>query len=151
MCARLLQSYLSLCNPMDCSLPVSSGHGVLQVRISMFLISMKWVGCHFFSRGSSLCLWCLPALAGGFFATRATIFFFFSFFLFSFFFILKKISKWIHHRTIFYSVHELLFWKKKFFLTLFLNFFSMVTFKGVCGWGLRNTWEGLVIPVFDCV
>ena len=34
---RLLQLYLSLCNPMDCSLPVSSGHGVLQARI------LEWV------------------------------------------------------------------------------------------------------------
>ena len=26
------QSYLTFCNPMDCSLPGSSGHGILQAR-----------------------------------------------------------------------------------------------------------------------
>ena len=33
VCARLLQSCLTLCNPMDCSLPASSDHGTLQARI----------------------------------------------------------------------------------------------------------------------
>ena len=27
------QSCLTLCNPMDCNLPGSSGHGILQARI----------------------------------------------------------------------------------------------------------------------
>ena len=31
--ARLLQSCLTLCNPMDCSLPASSDRGTLQARI----------------------------------------------------------------------------------------------------------------------
>ena len=31
--AKLLQSSLTLCDPMDCSLPGSSVHGILQVRI----------------------------------------------------------------------------------------------------------------------
>ena len=31
--AKSLQLYLTLCNPMDCSLPVSSVHGVLPARI----------------------------------------------------------------------------------------------------------------------
>ena len=33
MRAKLFQSCLTLCNPMDCSLPVSSVHGILQARI----------------------------------------------------------------------------------------------------------------------
>ena len=34
LCAsKLLQSYLTLCNPMDCSLADFSGHGILQERI----------------------------------------------------------------------------------------------------------------------
>ena len=33
MCAKLLQLCLTLCNPMDCSLPFSSVHGILQARI----------------------------------------------------------------------------------------------------------------------
>ena len=40
------QSCLTLCNPMDCSLPVSSVHGILQARI------LEWVAIPF-SRGSS--------------------------------------------------------------------------------------------------
>ena len=40
------QSCLFLCNPMDCSLPGSSVHGILQVRI------LEWVAIPF-SRGSS--------------------------------------------------------------------------------------------------
>ena len=33
MRAKSFQSCLTLCNPMDCSLPVSSVHGILQARI----------------------------------------------------------------------------------------------------------------------
>ena len=44
--ARSLQSCLILCNPMDCSLPVSSIHGILQARI------LEWVVLPS-SRGSS--------------------------------------------------------------------------------------------------
>ena len=40
------QSCPTLCNPMDCSLPVSSVHGILQARI------LEWVAIPF-SRGSS--------------------------------------------------------------------------------------------------
>ena len=35
--AKLLQSCLTLCNPMDCSPPGSSVHGILQARI------LEWV------------------------------------------------------------------------------------------------------------
>ena len=31
--AKLIQSYLTLCDPMDYSLPVSFVHGILQVRM----------------------------------------------------------------------------------------------------------------------
>ena len=33
VCAKSLQSYLTLCDPMDCSPPGSSVHGILQARI----------------------------------------------------------------------------------------------------------------------
>ena len=46
MHAMLLQSCLTLCDPMDCSLPDSSVHGSLQARI------LEWVAMPF-SRGSS--------------------------------------------------------------------------------------------------
>ena len=44
-CAKLLQSCLTLCDPMDCSPPGSSVHGILQPRI------LEWVTI-LFSRGS---------------------------------------------------------------------------------------------------
>ena len=44
--AELLQSCLPLCNPVDCSLPASSVHGILQATIP------EWVAI-FSSRGSS--------------------------------------------------------------------------------------------------
>ena len=41
-----LLSHVRLCDPMDCSLPVSSLHGILQARV------LEWVAISF-SRGSS--------------------------------------------------------------------------------------------------
>ena len=46
MYSEVSQSGLTLCNPMDCSLPGSSVHGILQARI------LEWVAISF-SRGSS--------------------------------------------------------------------------------------------------
>ena len=46
VCAKLLQSCLTLCDPTDCSLPGSSVHGILQATI------LEWVAISF-SRGSS--------------------------------------------------------------------------------------------------
>ena len=50
MCVCVLcsvaQSSPTLCNPIDCSLPGSSAHGILQARI------LEWVAMPF-SRGSS--------------------------------------------------------------------------------------------------
>ena len=46
VCAKSLQSYLIFCDPMECSLPCSSIHGILQIRI------LEWVSISF-SRGSS--------------------------------------------------------------------------------------------------
>ena len=65
MCAH---SCLTLCNPMDCSLPGSSVHGILQARI------LEWVAVSF-SRGYPPDPGIEPkslvstALAGGFFIT----------------------------------------------------------------------------------
>ena len=66
-----LQSCPTLCNPMDCSLPGSSVHGILQARI------LEWVAVPS-SRGSSLprdqthISYMSPAFAGKFFTTSAT-------------------------------------------------------------------------------
>ena len=70
LCAKLLQSCPTLCDPMDCSPPGSSVHGILQAKI------LEWVAIPF-SRVSS---WCrdqtyisyISALAGEFFTTSAT-------------------------------------------------------------------------------
>ena len=70
MCAKSLQSCPTLCYPMDCSLPGSSVHGILQARI------LEWVAMSF-SRGSSqpmdgTLVSMSPALSGGFFTTSTT-------------------------------------------------------------------------------
>ena len=44
--SEVTQSCLTLCNPMDCSLPRSSVHGIFQARV------LEWVAISF-SRGSS--------------------------------------------------------------------------------------------------
>ena len=67
------QSYLTLCDPMDCSLPGSSVHGILQARI------LEWVAIPFSrgysgNQGTKLHLSLSPKSppsAGGFFTTSA--------------------------------------------------------------------------------
>ena len=67
-CARMhAQSCLTLCNPMDCSPPGSSVHGIFQARI------LEWIAIPF-SRGSSQpkdWTW-VSHIAGRFFAIWAT-------------------------------------------------------------------------------
>ena len=58
MCAKSLQSCLTLCDPMDCSPPGSSVHEIFQARI------LQWVAISY-SRGSS---WprdqtCIPCIS----------------------------------------------------------------------------------------
>ena len=57
------KSWLILCDPMDCSLPGSSVHGISQARI------LEWIAI-LFSRGSSQPRDPTLALAGGFFTTE---------------------------------------------------------------------------------
>ena len=62
------QSFLILCNPMDCSLPGSTVHGILQARI------LEWVAIPF-SRGSSgprdlTCIFCGSCISCRFFTTE---------------------------------------------------------------------------------
>ena len=67
---KSLQSCLTLCDSMDCSLPGSSVHGILQARI------LEWIA--FSSPGDLLgagikpVSFTPPALAGKFFTTRTT-------------------------------------------------------------------------------
>ena len=61
------QSCLTLCDPMDCSLPGSSVHGILQARI------LEWVPPgDLLNPGTEPPSLMSPALAGGFFTTSAT-------------------------------------------------------------------------------
>ena len=66
----LTQSCLTLCNPMDCSSPGSSVHGIFQARI------MEWVAIFYFRGSSQLRIETMspvsPALAGEFFTNCAT-------------------------------------------------------------------------------
>ena len=58
VCVLVAQSCLTLCSPMDCSLPVSSVHGILQAGL------LEWVAIPF-SRESSRTkdqIWVFPAL-----------------------------------------------------------------------------------------
>ena len=43
--SEVTQSCLTLCNPMDCSLPGSSAHGIFQSRV------LEWVAISFSKRG----------------------------------------------------------------------------------------------------
>ena len=67
VCAKSLQLCPTLCDPMDCSPPGSSMHGILQARI------LEWVVMPS-SRGSSQPRdqTCVSYLAGGFFTDWAT-------------------------------------------------------------------------------
>ena len=48
--ALVTESYLTLCNPMDCRPPGSSVHGILQARI------LEWIAMLFSSRFPWICL-----------------------------------------------------------------------------------------------
>ena len=65
MHAKLLQLYLTLCNPMDCSPPSSSVHGILQAKI------LEWVVISSSRRSSQPRDWtwvsCGSCITGGFF------------------------------------------------------------------------------------
>ena len=67
MCAKSLQSCLTLCNPMDCSPPGPSVHGIIQARI------LEWVAITSLPKlGIEPMSLMSPALTGRFFTTSAT-------------------------------------------------------------------------------
>ena len=76
VCVKLLQSWLTLCNPMHCSSPSSSVHGILQAWIH----GLPWDCCglpcpppgDLLDPGIELSSFTSPSLAGGFCTTRAT-------------------------------------------------------------------------------
>ena len=70
-CAKSLQSCLTLCNPMDCSPPGCSVHGILQARI------LEWVAISFSGDLSTPGIQSTfpksPASSGEFFITSVTL------------------------------------------------------------------------------
>ena len=64
MCAKSLQSHLTLCNPMDYSPPDSSVHGIIQTRI------LQWVTMTSSTQGLNLCLY-VSCFASLFFTTES--------------------------------------------------------------------------------
>ena len=70
MHAKSIQSCLTLCDPMDSSLPGSTIHGILQARILEWAVVPSSTGSSQ-SRDRNLCLTMFPALAGRFFITGA--------------------------------------------------------------------------------
>ena len=63
------QSHLVLCNPMDCGLPGSSVHGILQARVLQWIAMPSSRG---FSRARDpTCISCVSCIAGGFFTCWA--------------------------------------------------------------------------------
>ena len=52
VCTKSLQSCLTLCNPMDCTLPYSSVHGILQARILEWVAMLSSRGI-FLTQGSN--------------------------------------------------------------------------------------------------
>ena len=67
VCVSVAQSCPTLCDPMNCSPPVSSVHGILQARI------LEWVATPFFMGSSPTRDWTwVSCIAGRFFSIWAT-------------------------------------------------------------------------------
>ena len=56
--SEVAQSCTTLCDPMDCSPPGSSVHGIFQARMLEWVASFLLLGI-FLTHGSSMRLWCL--------------------------------------------------------------------------------------------
>ena len=65
MCAQSLQSCLTFCNPMNCSLPGSSVHGIFLARILVW-VAMPSSRISSQPRDQT----CVSCIAGGFFTTE---------------------------------------------------------------------------------
>ena len=72
VCAKSPQSCLTLCDPMGCSPPGSSVHGILQARILEWVAVLEDPPGDLPNPGIEPTSLMFPALAGSFFTTRAT-------------------------------------------------------------------------------
>ena len=98
--ARSLQLCLTLCNPMDCSLPGSSVRGILQARI------LGWVAIPFSRESSQTREWTWVSLfAGRFFTIWATreahMYVYIYIFLFVFFSIIVHLGYWMYFHVLY--------------------------------------------------
>ena len=69
MLAQLLQSCMTLCDPMDCNLPGSSVHRILQARILQCVAMPSTRG--FSQPRDRTCISCISGIAGRFFTAEA--------------------------------------------------------------------------------
>ena len=65
-CFLVAKLYLTLCDPMNCSLPCSSVHGILLARV------LEWIAISSSKISSWFMTLAFPALAGIFFTTSTT-------------------------------------------------------------------------------
>ena len=73
LCVLVAQSCPTLCDPMDCSPPGSSVHGILQERtLEWVAISSPWRSTPPRSRPHNLASLASPVFANGFFTTSTT-------------------------------------------------------------------------------
>ena len=71
VCARSLQPCWALCDPVDCSPPGSSVHGILQAR-TLEQVAVPSSRGIFLTQELNPCLFMSPAFAEGFFTPSAT-------------------------------------------------------------------------------
>ena len=68
MCAKSLQSCLTLWDPIDCSLPGSSVHGILQARLLEWVVTPSFRES--FRPKDRTCISCISCIAGRFLTTE---------------------------------------------------------------------------------
>ena len=146
------QSCLTLCNPLDCSLPGSSVHGIFQARI------LEWVAISF-SRGYSqprdqTCISCLLCTADGFFNCWAiretceiswetsTILYIYLFL----FFCMHSAGLWCHFLNLFVpfymtSCGQVLFFKYRLSFLLFICLLLVALGLRRCMWAFCSSCE----------
>ena len=116
LCAQLLQLGLTLCVPMDCSLPGSSVHGIFTARI-LEQVAISFSRGIFLTQGSNLL--CISWIARQ---------------------ILYHCSNWEDHKNIYIYTHTHIY-KISYLLNLFVffktlcfksNFRFKTKFRGIC-------------------
>ena len=138
----VIQLCPTFCDPIDCSPPGSSVHGILQARI------LEWVAISS-SRGSSwpgdqTCVSCTPASAGSFFTTEPPARFPIAI-LYSFLFLFAKSANPTYNVKCFWillvcqRINPWAFWTIKYWLWGFLLYICLLYLKRKCKANPRGT------------